>query len=165
MVDVPAVPDRLEHPVRESEGQDVLHGLLAEVVVDAEHLRLVEDRVDDLVQLARALQVVPERLLQHDLRVLLQPGLAEPVDDVRVDGGWHGRVEEPAPLRAELGVDLLEVRREVVHRAGLRDLALVVRQTAGELVPGLALGRVVGELLEVVERGLPELLEVIADRA
>ena len=43
VVDVPAVPDRLEHPVREAEGQDVLHGLLAEVVVDAEDLRLVED--------------------------------------------------------------------------------------------------------------------------
>ena len=42
VVDVVAVPDRLEHRVREPEGQQVLDGLLAQVVVDAEDLALVE---------------------------------------------------------------------------------------------------------------------------
>jgi hypothetical protein len=39
------LPD-VRHPVREPERQDVLHCLLAEEVVDAEDLRLVEDCVN-----------------------------------------------------------------------------------------------------------------------
>ena len=65
VVDVVGVPDRLEQLVGEAQRQDVLHGLLAEVVVDAEHRLLGEDVVDDLVELARALQVVRERLIDH----------------------------------------------------------------------------------------------------
>ena len=42
VVDELAVPDRLEDAVREPKRQDVLHRLLAEVVVDAEDLALVE---------------------------------------------------------------------------------------------------------------------------
>ena len=47
VIDVAAVPDRLEHPVAEPEHQQVLDGLLAEVVIDAEDLLLVEVLVDD----------------------------------------------------------------------------------------------------------------------
>ena len=43
VVDVAPVPDRLEQGVGEAERQDVLHRLLAQVVVDAEDLALVED--------------------------------------------------------------------------------------------------------------------------
>jgi hypothetical protein len=45
VADVLAVPDRLEQPVREPEREDVVDRLLAQEVVDAEHLRLVEDGV------------------------------------------------------------------------------------------------------------------------
>ena len=44
VVDVVAVPHRLEHAVGEPERQQVLDRLLAQVVVDAEDLALVEDR-------------------------------------------------------------------------------------------------------------------------
>ena len=43
VVDVAAVPDRLEDAVGEAEHHDVLHRLLAEVVVDAVDLLLAED--------------------------------------------------------------------------------------------------------------------------
>ena len=46
-----AVPDRLEHGVGEPERHHVLDGLLAQVVVDAEDLALVEDRQHALVEL------------------------------------------------------------------------------------------------------------------
>ena len=46
VVDVLAVPDRLEEAVGEAQGEDVLRRLLAEEVVDAEDLVLVEDLVD-----------------------------------------------------------------------------------------------------------------------
>ena len=51
--------------VREPERQQVLHRLLAEVVVDAVDLPLVEDAEDRAVEGARGLEVVAERLLDH----------------------------------------------------------------------------------------------------
>ena len=63
VVDVVAVPQRLEHAVGEAERQHVLDGLLAEVVVDAEDLRLVEDAQHARVQLAGLLERGAERLL------------------------------------------------------------------------------------------------------
>ena len=59
VVDVVAVPDRLEQLVREAQRQDVLHGLLAEVVVDAEHRLRREDVLDDGVEFARAPRSCP----------------------------------------------------------------------------------------------------------
>ena len=44
VIDVVAIPDRLEHPVREPQRKDVLHRLTAEVVIDPEDLRLLERR-------------------------------------------------------------------------------------------------------------------------
>ncbi len=70
VVDVVAVPDRLEQAVREAQREDVLHGLLAEEVVDSEDLRLVEDAVNRVVQRASGLEVGPERLLEDDARAL-----------------------------------------------------------------------------------------------
>ena len=50
VVDVLAVPERLEEAVGEAEDEEVLDRLLAEVVIDAEDLRLVEGLADGVVQ-------------------------------------------------------------------------------------------------------------------
>ena len=65
VVDVVPVPDGLEEAVGEAKGQDVLGPFLAEEVVDAEDLLLVEDLVEHVVERHRAGQVGAERLL-HD---------------------------------------------------------------------------------------------------
>ena len=77
MVDVVAVPDRLEHAVREAHREEVLHRLLAEVVVDPEDLRLVEDLVHARVELSRRGEVGAERLLHDHARALVQPQRSE----------------------------------------------------------------------------------------
>ena len=83
VVDVAAVPERLEDGVGEAQGQDVLDRLLAEVVVDPVDLRLVEGLVQGGVELAGAGQVAAERLLDHQadgrtwLRGLVEAGAAE----------------------------------------------------------------------------------------
>ena len=46
VIDEIAIPERLEHAVREAEHQDVLDRLLAEIVVDAEHLGFAEGGQD-----------------------------------------------------------------------------------------------------------------------
>jgi hypothetical protein len=59
VIHVVAVPQGLEDGVGEAEGEDVLHGLLAQVVVDPVHLGLVEYSVDGPVEGPGALQVPP----------------------------------------------------------------------------------------------------------
>ena len=66
MVDVAAVPQWLEDAVAEAEGQDVLHGFLAQVMIDAVNLLLREDGVQLGVERTGAGEVVAEGLLDHD---------------------------------------------------------------------------------------------------
>ena len=69
-----AVPGRLEEAVGEAQRQDVLHRLLAQEVVDAEDLVLVDDVLEGGVELRELLQVEAEGLLDD------QPGpVGEPL--------------------------------------------------------------------------------------
>ena len=52
VVDIVAVPQRLKDGVGKAEGQDILDRLLAQIVVDAVDLVLVEHGVDLLVEVA-----------------------------------------------------------------------------------------------------------------
>src|SRR5713226_7647113 len=82
MVDITAIPDRLEDAVGETEDQDILHGLFAEIMVDAVDLALGEDRADFLIERTSGVEVVAERFLDNDpppLTVVLvhEPGCPE----------------------------------------------------------------------------------------
>ncbi len=114
VVNVIAVPDRLEHSVGKAEDQNVLHRLFAEVVVDAEDLALVEDGVDLVVELARRVEVVAEGLfddhrrhatfrLRHALR-------AEVLDDAGKELRRRGQIEEPLAADVAFLVDAVELR-------------------------------------------------------
>ena len=88
MVDVAAIPDRLEDRVGEPKGEDVLDRLLRQVVVDAVDLVLAEVEVELGVELTRALQVAAEGLLDDDpaelpFRLFRQPGASNAGGDVR----------------------------------------------------------------------------------
>jgi len=65
---VVAVPQRLEDAVGEPEHEDVLDGLLAEVVVDPVDLLLAEGGREPAAERLRARVVAPERLLDDDPR-------------------------------------------------------------------------------------------------
>ena len=143
--DVPAVPDRLEDAVAEPEGQDVLDRLLAQVMVDAIDLALVEHARDLAVQGPGAGEVVAERLLDDHpapggllLPGIDQAGLAQVRDDRREELGRDGQVIDPVAARAVGAVELLElllelsVRLRVVEGSGSED------EAAGELGPDLA---------------------------
>ena len=66
MVDVVAVPNRLEDGVGEPQHQDVLHGLLAQVMIDAIDLVFVENAMHGFVQALRRIGVAAERLFDDD---------------------------------------------------------------------------------------------------
>ena len=79
VIDVPPVPDRLEHAVRETEHHQVLDGLLPEVVIDPEDLFLVEVAMDEAVQRrGRCAGRVPNGFSMMIRRQPAPPALASP---------------------------------------------------------------------------------------
>ena len=101
VVDVVAVPDRLEHPVGEAHGEQVLHRLAAEVVVDAVDAALLEDAVQRRVERPGRLEVGAERLLGDHPRALSQPDLPERRRSSAAVGPRRQReVEQDAGARA-----------------------------------------------------------------
>ena len=66
VIDVIAVPDRLEHAVREPQHQDVLDRFLPEIVVDPIDLPFVGDFQQVVVERLRRLEIGAERLLDHE---------------------------------------------------------------------------------------------------
>jgi hypothetical protein len=127
-LDVVAVPQGLEDGVVEAETQHVLDRLLAEVVVDAEELVLVEHAVQLGVELRRALEVVAEGLLDdHPVEGLLPDVLS--VHDAHLpqvvgrhgeERGLQGQVAEAGRILAAEGLELplqLDEAGRVAHVA------------------------------------------------
>ena len=102
VLDVVAVPDRLEDGVGEPQHQHVLHRFLAQVVVDAVDLVLGEDFVDLLVQQPGGVEVGAEGLFDHHAArpavLPRQPRRAELRDDRRVELRRDGEVIDPRGL-------------------------------------------------------------------
>ena len=104
VIDEIAVPHRLEDAVGEAEHQHILHGLLAQVVVDAIDLVFGEDLVDGGVQLPGRLQAGAEGLFDDDAAgaVVLdgQAGGAEMGDGRLVVLRRRGQVIDPRGVAA-----------------------------------------------------------------
>jgi hypothetical protein len=112
VVDVVAVPDRLEQGVGEPQCHQVLDRLLAEVVIDPEDLRLLEDLQQLRVEGARRREVVTERLFDDDphLRLLAsaEPRLAQLAGDQREELRRRRQIEHAIQRPAGLLVELAE---------------------------------------------------------
>ncbi len=112
VVDEVAVPDGLEDAVGKAKDQHVLHGFLAEVVIDAEDLVLAEDGVDVVVQFFGAFKVVAEGLFNDDangadfrLRHVVR---AETMNDVGEVVGRGGEIKEPIAAGAVVAIELAQ---------------------------------------------------------
>ena len=103
VIDVAAIPDRLEDAVGEAKGQDVLHRLLAHVMIDAIDLTLGHELRQNAVQLRGRRQIVAKGLFHDKPRardVVQQLGLAELPGD-QLDhrrATWPGRTRAPSAL-------------------------------------------------------------------
>ena len=119
MVDVIAVPDRLEQSVGESEGKNVLRRFLAEEVVDPEDLLLGKGFVQRRVEDAGTCEVGAERLLHDDARPCHEPRLAQGSHDGTSRIRRHAEVVEPTWFAAELALRFGHCGGEA-HRSGVR---------------------------------------------
>ncbi len=84
MVDVLLIEQRFEEAVREAQHQNVLNGLLSEIVIDAVDLAFVEHAGDGVVDGHRAREIASDRLL----------------DDHASEGAGVCAVRRSAPARA-----------------------------------------------------------------
>ena len=142
VVDVIPVPQGLEDAIGPAEDEDVLDGLLPEVVVDPVDLILAPRRCHHLVERPRRGQIAPERLLDDDahpalaaLRRAVQPRLAEPRDQVRVERRGRRHVEEPVAARAALALDVAHVGVQAGVDRGVGGVAGIVEEGLREAVP------------------------------
>ena len=166
VVDVVPVPERLEDAVGPAEHQDVLHRLLAEVVIDAVDLILREHRAHRVVQRAGRREIAPERLLDDDAHPAagavgrpVEPGFAEPEHDRRVERGRGGAVEEPVAADRPLLLDLAQEIAEPGVEVGVGGIAGVVEEGLGEPLPHARGGRLdAGELRDRLAHARAELL-------
>jgi hypothetical protein len=110
-LDVVAVPDRLQERIREPEVDEVLHRLLAEVVVDPEDGAVVERLGQRLLQAVRGREVAAERLLDDHPRAVRAADLRQRRDDRREQARRDREVVQRALRAAERLPQPLEGRR------------------------------------------------------
>ena len=135
MVDMGAVPQRLEQNVGEAQGHQVLHRLLAEVVVDAEDAALGKHGADLVVDHCGARAVAADRLLHDDsgtgrLQSLRADALRQRAEQVRrrrqIEGAdalvrtQQGIEIAPAGLARGVGGNIVEAREKTLQcRSGV----------------------------------------------
>ncbi len=163
VVDVRPVPDRLVHLVGEAQRQYVLDGFLAQVVVDAEHLVRLEHVVHERVQLTRARQVAPERLLDDrappgPLGCLRQPVLLQLLDDLGEELRRHGEVEGVVAAGAAGRVEVVHRLAQCLERRVVVEVAGDEPHPLGELLPDLFAEVGAGVLTDGVMHDLREVL-------
>src|SRR5271166_323882 len=161
MVHVVRVPDRIPQLVGEAQRQDILHRLLAQVVVDPEYRLLREDRVDHVVEITCALQVVAERLLDDDPAPSIvlragQPGLVQLFAHHRERLGRDRQVEGVVAADAALGVELLERLGQPPERVLVVELPAYEPQSIRQPLPDRLAKRGTAVPFDVIEYYLGE---------
>src|SRR5258705_11865437 len=78
MIDIAAVPDRLEDAVGKAEDDDVLNRLFAEIMVDAVNLALVEHFSERAIESAGGFEIVAEGFLDNDATPMTAGFLNQP---------------------------------------------------------------------------------------
>ena len=101
VIDILPIEERLEDGVAEAEGEQVLDGFLAQVVVDPIDLVRSQEAGHSAIQFHRAGEVVAEWLFDHDAIPraagfsVKRAGAGEVFDDDIEEARFGGEVEEP----------------------------------------------------------------------
>ncbi len=142
VVDVLAVPQRLEDAVGETQHQQILHRLLAEIMIDTIGLIFGERLGDGGDDFAGAVKVAADGLFDDDARkrglltgVVDHSGVLEAADAHIDEAGRHGEVVDAAGGNAELRIDGVEARFEPGVGAGVIETAGHEEKGSGEVGP------------------------------
>ena len=140
MVDVVGVPHRREEGVGEAEGEEVLHRLLPEVVIDPVDLLLAPVGEQPAIQLPRRGEIAAEGLLDDDPPRPREPGEARAVElpiDQREQVGGDRQVDERVAGGTAFGGHPLDERFQAFERPGVVEVARHVMEARLEPPPGI----------------------------
>ena len=98
MVDMGRVPDRLEQRIGKAQRHQVLHGFLAEIMVDAIDAAFREMSANGVVDRAGGIEVLADRLLHHQPRLGRQSAGSQALADRHEQIGPGGEVADQNPL-------------------------------------------------------------------
>ena len=158
VVDEAAVPNRFEDAVTEAEDQHVLHGLFAQVVIDAVDLAFAHHAADLSVECARALQVVAERLFidgpPETVLFAGQSGCTELARDLAEKTRTGSEIKEGVAACLVLLSKLLEQVLEFLEDSGIVELAGQIITALDEPIPGCLVDGFGSERVDVFSDGL-----------
>ena len=147
MVDVIRIPHRLEQDIREAQRQQVLHRLLAEVMVDPENPVFAEGFGDRIVDFAAGAEIGAEWLFQRDPGIALGQADALQIGDGGFEQARCGREEDGQAVvfadllrklviaigRGRIHRNVSETVEEVRHRAAAIGRQVLFKRLAREL--------------------------------
>ncbi len=145
VVYIAPVPDGFDDGVGEAEGQDVLDGLFAQVVVNAVDLLFRKNLVQGVIERAGGGKVSTERLLHHDARpdrTLRRLGgdqsvLAQAHGDVAVEAWRRGQIEEAVVRASALLLLLFQKGAQLLIAVGRFEVGGDIMQALREPFPNL----------------------------
>ena len=140
MIDVAIIPEGFEDSVSEAEDHDILGGLFAEEMIDAEGLAFGESFTDDGVEIFGGGEVCAEGFFDDYAGPgawggLIEAGVGEVLEDAFEFAGGDGEIEEAIALGAAFGVEGIEAFGEAGVTGGVGEFALVVEEAIGEAGP------------------------------
>ncbi len=152
VVDVLVVPDRFENAVGEPQHQEILHGLLAQIMVDAKDLAFMKDSCHGRVDLLRRCEIMPDRLFDDDARKgaghplrLNEAGLLKSLHDRGDRVRRDGEVENVVARQTELFLDLPKFGLDAIVGLRLVDTSRDVEQAPRKVRPDRRLQGLTGE--------------------
>ena len=165
MIDVVAVPERFEDAVAEAKDQEILDRILSEIVVDAVDLLFFEDIQNNFVELFSRGEVASKRFFDNDAHPGVglvwtgQAGAAQLLDDVGIDFGRGGKIEEPVAAELFRGLEFCETPHQPDVGIGIGIVARGVREVGRKVAPFLGvdranLGNGFGGFADAVAEGL-----------
>src|SRR5579875_616953 len=153
VIDVAAVPDRLENTVAETKREDVLHGFFAEIVIDSINLIFLKNMLDFLIERTGGIQSVAERFFVDNTAPVigLLPGelrFAKPARDFAKITGSGSQVVEIIPGGEMLGVDFSQQVTETFVGIGILEIPEMVVETVRKPVQKFGFDRSGGEFFQ-----------------
>jgi len=138
IVDILAIPQRLEQGIAEAKGEDVLHGLLAEEVIDPIDLLFRKDSQQDAVEDLGSFQVASEGFFHDDSRpppIFRQSRLSDPVRNGRDQSRRNGHVEDSRSPLTPGCVEVLESLLQVLVGRVIGEIGMNVMKMRGKRRP------------------------------
>ena len=161
MIDVVAVPDRLEHAVGEAQHHDVLHRLLAEVVIDPVNLIPGEEAQQVRIQCAGRFEIEAERLFNDQpapaaVVFIGETGLAKLARHRSEQVGWRRQIKQAIVLRPAAAAELGEFALKLVVGRRIRQIARHVSAIAKQRVGGFCIHAIGGKFVERRPHAVPK---------